>query len=104
MDCVAHLNAEQILGKTDFDLFPKELAEKFYANDMEVVAGGVPVELEEVVPLADGPHTYITLKFPVRDLDGTLYAICGIATDITERKRSEQQHAALQQQIIQRKG
>lgn len=96
-----HAPAEQILGKTDFDLFPKELAEKFYANDMEVIAGGVPVELEEVVPLEDGPHTYITLKFPVRDLDGTLYAICGIATDITERKRSEQQHAALQQQIIQ---
>lgn len=95
------ITLEQIVGKTDFDLFTKEVAEKFYANDMEVISGGMPVELEEVVPSEEGLRTYITLKFPIRDLDGTIYAICGIATDITERKHSEQERVGLQQQIIQ---
>jgi two-component system cell cycle sensor histidine kinase/response regulator CckA len=49
------------------------------------------VEAEEEIMQADGLHTYITVKCPLRDGTGRLYAVCGISTDITERKRVEEQ-------------
>ncbi|MGE5240260.1 MAG: PAS domain S-box protein, partial [Bacteroidota bacterium] len=49
-----------------------------------------PVEVEEQVPQDDGVHTYISLKFPLRDSRGGSYAVCGISTDITARKRTEE--------------
>jgi PAS domain S-box-containing protein len=75
-----------VLGKTDFDLFPAEAAQKFRENDFEVIRTGKAVEIEEVAPHEDGPHTYISIKFPLRGEAG-IYAVAGISTDITERKR-----------------
>ncbi|MEA5449116.1 response regulator [Leptolyngbya sp. CCNP1308] len=46
---------------------------------------------EDTVPLADGLHSYITVKFPLCDATGTPYALCGISTDITEKKHLEAQ-------------
>jgi light-regulated signal transduction histidine kinase (bacteriophytochrome) len=53
-----------------------------------VLESQTPQELEDTIPLPDGPHTYISLKFPLVDIDGLPYAICSVATDITERKRA----------------
>jgi signal transduction histidine kinase len=47
------------------------------------------MEWEELVPQADGEHTYISLKVPLFDSSGVPYAVCGISTDITERKLAE---------------
>jgi len=80
---------EEIAGKTDFDVFPAEAAEQFQAKDRKAVAAGGPIEEEELVPHEDGVHTYISVKFPMYGTDGTLFATCGIATDITERKQAE---------------
>ncbi|HYL85490.1 MAG TPA: sigma 54-interacting transcriptional regulator [Candidatus Angelobacter sp.] len=88
------VDREQILGKTDLDVFPKEQASAFQANDLEVLRSGVPMEFEEVAQQEDGPHTSIVHKFPLFNAAAEIYAIGGIATDITERKRSGQ---ALQQ-------
>src|ERR671919_79233 len=46
----------------------------------------VPLQVEEVMEHPDGPHTYLSTKFPLRDDAGRSYAVCAIATDITDRK------------------
>ena len=84
------VDRRQILGKTDHDVFPQEQASAFQANDLEVLNAGVPIEFEEVTQQADGPHTSIVQKFPLFDSAGEIYAIGGIVTDITERKRSRE--------------
>jgi PAS domain S-box-containing protein len=88
-----HLTRDWIVGKTDFDIFPKESAEAFRAVDQEVLAAGTALQREEIVPQDDGPHTYVSGKCPLLDDTGKIYAICGISTDITERKRHEAQRA-----------
>jgi PAS domain S-box-containing protein len=80
---------ELMQGRTDFDFFPPEIAKQFRENDLQVVRTGEPLETEEVAPHSDGLHTYITVKFPIRKLDGSIQAIASIATDITPRKRVE---------------
>ncbi len=89
-----HTSRQQMMGKTDLDLFPKEAAEAFRANDRKVLEAGYPIEFEESVPHDDGIHTYISIKFPLYDAAGIPYASCGISTDITQRRRAERRLAA----------
>lgn len=94
------MSREEILGKTDEALFPKDVADKFWENDERAVESDLPVEFEEVALHANGElHTYISTKFSLRDSDGSPYAVCGISTDITERKqlaeREREHHAQL---------
>src|SRR6185503_1726483 len=70
-------------------IFPKDTAEALRANDLKVLKAGTAIEWEELVPHDDGPHTYLSVKFPMLDSTGSPYAICGISTDITERKQME---------------
>jgi PAS domain S-box-containing protein len=84
-----HLDRNEVKGKTDQDIFPKEIADAFQANDREVVAAGTALETEEVAPQDDGLHTYLTVKFPLFNAEGAIYAICGMSTDISDRKRGE---------------
>jgi PAS domain S-box-containing protein len=84
-----HVKRDQILGRTDHDIFPKEVAEAFARNDRAVLEEGRPRQIEEVAPHDDGPHIYLSVKFPLHTPAGRSYAICGISTDITDRKRAE---------------
>ncbi|MBR7831189.1 PAS domain-containing protein [Actinospica sp. MGRD01-02] len=85
------IRREEIVGRTDFDMFPPEAAADFRANDLKALASGAAVQAEESVPQVDGAHTYITLKYPLTDIAGRHYAICGISTDITDLKRAEEE-------------
>lgn len=80
-----HVTKEQVVGKTDYDLFPKENADAFRLNDRKVIDTRRSLVIDEVAPHDDGMHTYISLKFPMYDSVDGLYGVCGISTDITER-------------------
>ncbi|MGH6661434.1 MAG: PAS domain-containing protein, partial [Rhodospirillales bacterium] len=76
-------------GKTSYDLFPKDVADAFMAHDRAVIQSGKAMEKEEEFTLEDDVHTFLTVKFPIYDLEG-MAAVGAIGTDITERKRAEE--------------
>jgi PAS domain S-box-containing protein len=84
-----HVQRDQLLGKTDFDIHPREVAETVRANDQQVIETGTPIQFQVVMPTANGGRHYVVVKFLLRDDAGEPYAVCGIATDITELKRVE---------------
>ncbi len=59
------------------------------SNDRKILAAEMPLEFEETVPQDDGLHTYLSIKVPFWDTERKAYGVCGISTDITERKRIE---------------
>ncbi len=85
-------SAEELLGKTDFDSFPKELAAAFYADEQEVMRSGqASYNREEKGLDATGKATCIlTTKVPLRDRKGRVTGIAGVGRDIGERKKSEE--------------
>jgi len=99
-----HIPIEAFMGKTDQELFSSkgELAMQVRSNDQRIVMTGTAIEFEEEVPLDDGLHTYLTIKFPIYDLHRQIIAVGGIATDITERKRAETTLQAEQATLAQR--
>jgi PAS domain S-box-containing protein len=93
------LRREDVVGLTDHDLFPAPIADEFRQNDLEAIERGMPVQVEEKAPGSDGLHTYVTVKFPLYDEAGRAYAVCGISTDITERKRAEEEVRRLNDEL-----
>jgi PAS domain S-box-containing protein len=85
-----HMRREQVIGKTDHDLFPREQADGYRANDLLVLQQNRSIELEELAPQSDGARTYLSLKFPLSDPAGQPDGVCGISTDVTARKRAEE--------------
>jgi PAS domain S-box-containing protein len=82
---------EQVKGKTcaDFDWASDRIA-AHRENDRQVIKCQRALEFEEVAPGPDGPRTYLSIKFPLRDVRGGIYGVCGISTDITPRKQMEE--------------
>jgi PAS domain S-box-containing protein len=94
------IQRDQFRGKTDFDIHPYEVAESVRANDRQVIESGVPIQFEETVPSAEGERSHVSLRFLLRDRTGEPYAICGIATDITESKRAQAMQAAIARERV----
>ena len=81
--------AAAIKGHTDHELFPAANADSYVANDQRALTEGKPVEFEETVEHDGKSSTWMVQKFPLLDSAGKAYALCGISTEITERKNAE---------------
>ncbi len=79
-----------LIGKTASDFLPPDVAADAYHYEQQVIASGQPVEGEQQVPFPENIHTYLITRFPLYDDQGTIYAIGGIAADITRRKQTEE--------------
>jgi len=91
MESMVGIPRGDMLGRTDYDFFPKEQADWFRAKDSEMFSGGETVEVSEE-PLTDAHgqrHTLATTKVPLRGADGTISHLVGIIHDITPLKRAE---------------
>jgi PAS domain S-box-containing protein len=81
---------ERLLGTTDFDRFPEEIAQRYWQNDLAVLQSGEPSEFEESVEIDGRARTWLSTKFPLRDSSRGVYAVCGISMEITEQKRQQE--------------
>lgn len=92
------VDRDEVVGRTDHDLFPRDMADVYRHNDLQAVTTGEAVEVEELVFHDDGElHVYLSVKFPLRDGQGTIYGTCGISTDVTEHRRAERYQRQLEQ-------
>jgi PAS domain S-box-containing protein len=97
----------EAIGKSDFDLFPKDVAEKFWADDQKVIQGEPVINREEyVLNDAGEKHWLLTTKLPLRDQNGKIVGLMGIGRDITKRKQAEealrQAHNELEKRVAER--
>ena len=86
-----HFKTEaETTGKTDFDLFPRELAERLHADDQKVIQGQSVINREEhYFDAAGREYWLLTSKLPLHDQDGKIIGLVGINRDITEHKLAE---------------
>jgi PAS domain S-box-containing protein len=94
------MHSEEVRGKTDYDIFPADVADQFRHNDLIVLSQGSSYQVEEHIPLNDGDHTYLSVKFPVYDDSETTSGVCGISTDITAVKKAQNQLRRLSGSIM----
>lgn len=85
-----NVSRKEVYFKTAHDIFPREQAEVFHAQDQQVLATRHPIEQEEKIVTNRGTRTYFVTKIPLLQNDGVPYAICGIGTDITGRTMAEE--------------
>jgi len=83
---------EEIVGKNDFDFFPKELAQRYHDDEQELMNSGTSI-IDKEQPLQDqyGQMRWVTdTKIPLRDQEGNIIGLVGISHDITLRKKAEE--------------
>lgn len=95
-----NLSPQDLVGKHISEFLPPETAAECITSNTQAVQLGAPIKVEEFVKNPDNTqHTYISVKFPLRDTSGKIYAVCGISTDITERKHLEENLIRFQKAI-----
>ena len=89
MEMLCNVTREQCLGRTDFDVFPIEIAEQYRSNDLAAMSTGQLSESEEVSKTPEGERLLLSKKVPLISDDGEVQGICGISTDITDLRLTE---------------
>ena len=85
----------EIVGKSDFDFFPKEIASKYRNDDLALIEGGKIIDVEETIVFNGKKHIIKTVKKPLYD-SGKIVSIVGIFWDITKEKEQELKYLKLQ--------
>ncbi len=85
-----NLSGRELVGKRIADILPPPVVAAASQAEQQVIADGRPVESEQEIPFPDSTGTYLITRFPVYDEQGEMYAIGGIASDITRRKQAEE--------------
>jgi rsbT co-antagonist protein RsbR len=94
------LSREKLIGNTDHACFPHDVAEMVRDRDQAIIDGGVPLQFEETVPIKGEELTFFTIKFPLFDADNRPLGLCGITTEITEKKRVEWERDAMRERML----
>jgi PAS domain S-box-containing protein len=89
MEVTHDVTREQALGKTDLELFPREMAEQNRTNDLAAMMTGKLTEVEERLMGPSGQRLYLAKKVPLISSSGNVEGMCGISTDITDLRRTE---------------
>ncbi len=84
------LSRDRVIGQTDTTLFPGPVGEQFRQNDLKVIESGSVIEEEERLEDPQGTRYFISIKFPLRDEHDRVKGLCGVTTEITERKQAEE--------------
>ena len=90
--------SEKLINKTDIDLFGEEAGKKVMESDKQVLKGEI-IEEFPTKPVDGVMHSFHTIKVPLKDPEGKITGICGIARDITERKQAEEKLLKSEQQL-----
>ena len=91
---------DDAIGRTQHDIFAPEIAEQFRNNDLRVLHTGKPYQAEEKFPVGDEMHSYLSVRFPVLNLNGKVTRLCGISVDITELQKAQDQLRRLSGSIM----
>ncbi|WP_437666176.1 PAS domain-containing protein [Sorangium sp. So ce1182] len=97
---IARCSFEDVRGKSDYELNPRDVADAYSQADREVLATGKPMSVEEAVPTGAETLHVLSVKFPIMDAAGRVAGVCGISTDVTEQRRAEQENQRLQQEML----
>ena len=79
----------EVIGKTDADLLPVDVAMDIMRKDQETMTQGITQRFEVVLSVEGIDHTYLTVKTPLRDAEGAIVGVVGLAQDISDRKAME---------------
>jgi PAS domain S-box-containing protein len=89
MEVLCNVVREQVLGKTDFEVFPREIAQQWRTNDLKAMTTGKLTVAEEAIDSPRGERLVLSKKVPLISASGEVEGICGISTDITDLRRTE---------------
>lgn len=96
---VTGFKREEIIGKKDVELFKNGLGEEFHTTDLLVMNSGNVEEREEELINESGRRYFLSIKFPIKNGDNNIIGVCGLSTDITERKRHEVEIKEMAEQL-----
>ncbi|RJX47883.1 PAS domain-containing sensor histidine kinase [Halonotius pteroides] len=90
---------EDVVGLTDNELFPSDIAGQAKTDDQQVIENEEAIKIEETIPTTTGDTVRLTRKSPVYGEDGEVIALCGVSTDITDRKEREQEFQIIRERF-----
>ena len=85
-------NPAQIVGKSDNDFgWSKERIDELHDVDRQIITAGIPQVVEDIIPIKNSSRIFLTSKTPLIDKNGNIVGVLGISTDITDRKKMEEE-------------